>query len=704
MFKFIGIVTLVVFLFNGCSAKAPTPTWKYISVNDNQLKNPSFELIDGNKTPSFWNSKWTRTWSNGAHNGKQFLRHPWASGETTTKQVFSLKQRGFNLIDVDKSLYKIKFGGFQKGTNNDNEKGDISVAFFDVNYKFILNESIGKINAGTQWKKREKTVQVPKKTRHIQYNFTVYKPKSTQRSKGPYLDDTFLYVFKAKQEIKQTVIIPKVETKKTSISGNEDISTVAYVQDGKVFYKNLKTDEIIFQREYKCGKEIGTQNPLVSIQNNILLIISCRGYKDGISFGDTELIHPNKNIKDVKVKYKAGPITSDFYGLSKDGRYEIYDFINQKLLYSFATHSKVTLRHFIDKKSNKIVFYETNMNPSYSSHKGNDFSIKNIYIFDMKSKKGKKISLAKKGKKYKSIFPVGFFVGTKKNGDKVFYQISAQTKRLDRAAIAAENGFKDKEWDDLNIYQSALYGFGSKAAEIFYKGINLSTMKFEKLNTNYIFSNLELNRMIDLKDVFSYLDELGGPTRTKNIEYKKLSYANSQRVNDKLAIQYVGDFNNGLSLVDLKTGNIVYASKRNIYHLSLGMSNNDGSSSNLYREGKDRGPYNIVSLDINTKQKNFKIKKKLYSFQANRDLTYRFFESTDDKLLLVYKSERIGRTRDFSKTLSVINIATGKVFPIALPNNLKNTGFNIMKFTNEKIFITTDKTYEVINLNNKGGK
>jgi len=167
-------------------------------------------------------------------------------------------------------------------------------------------------------------------------------------------------------------------------------------------------------------------------------------------------------------------------------------------------------------------------------------------------------------------------------------------------------------------------------------------MKFEKLNRNYTFSNLEMNRLIDLKNVFNYLDELGGPTRTKNIEYKKLSYANSQRVNDNLAIQYVGDFNNGLSLVDLKTGNIVYASKRNIYHLRLGGSSTDYSS-NLYKEGNDRGPYNIVSLAINTKQKNFKIKKKLYNFQENRDLTYRFFESSDDKLLLVYKSERIGR-------------------------------------------------------------
>ncbi|RLA82268.1 MAG: hypothetical protein DRG78_07685 [Epsilonproteobacteria bacterium] len=497
MYRIFGTITLIALLIGGCSSKAPAPTWKHISVDDNQLKNPSFELVGGKRKPSFWSSEWTRTWSNGAYSGKQFLRHPWASGETTTKQLFSLKKRGFNLADIDKGLYKIRFGGFQKGTSNENEKGEISLAFFDINQKFILNKSIEKINIGLEWKKREKIVQVPKNTRYIQYNFTVYKPKSTQRSKGPYVDDTYVYLSKGNME---QMVVPKVEIKKTSISSNEDISSVAYVQGSTVFYKNLKSDEMIFEREYKCKNEIGKGKPLVSIKNNILHISSCWGYKNSVSFGNTDLIHSNKKIKDVKVKHKAYPITSEFYGLYKDNTYEIYDFKNQKLLYSFELHSKTTLNNFIDRKSNKIVFYETTVAP-FSDYRGNDFLVNNIYVLNMKSKKGKKVSLAKKGKKYNSIFPVGFFVATDKNNNKIFYQISAQSKELDRIAIAAKNKFKAQEWDIYgNLYPSAIQKYGP--TEINFQGINLSTMKYEKLNTKYMFNSLELNRVIDINHLY----------------------------------------------------------------------------------------------------------------------------------------------------------------------------------------------------------
>ena len=204
MFKFIGIVTLVVFLFNGCSSKAPAPTWKHISVNDNQLKNPSFELNSFSKAPHFWIVNRTKSQSGGlgAHSGDNYVVFPWGKGQTTIKQLVSLQSNGFDLTAIDKGLYSVKFGGYQMSSDFPTDKGNIILSFFDKNKKFITEKGIGLQNAGKNWKHLETTIPLPKHTRYVQYNFIIKKAQT--KGRGQLLDDAFLYVFKGKQEVKQT--------------------------------------------------------------------------------------------------------------------------------------------------------------------------------------------------------------------------------------------------------------------------------------------------------------------------------------------------------------------------------------------------------------------------------------------------------------------------------------------------------------------
>jgi len=289
MFKFIGIVTLVVFLFNGCSSKAPAPTWKYISVNDNQLKNPSFELNSFSKAPHFWIANRTKSQSGGlgAHTGDNYIVFPWAKGQTTVKQLVSLQRNGFDLTAIDKGLYSVKFGGYQMSSDSPADKGNIILSFFDKNKKFITEKGIGLQNAGKHWKHLETTISLPKHTRYVQYNFIIKKAQT--KGRGQLLDDAFLYVFKGKHEIKQTSKIISATYTQFSKNPTFKLNKTAAL---KVKDTSGKGVSGIYELKYK----LLNHNRDVYVSYNLP---SGNSFKEMYNPSNSQLINPKVNIPTI---------------------------------------------------------------------------------------------------------------------------------------------------------------------------------------------------------------------------------------------------------------------------------------------------------------------------------------------------------------------------------------------------------------------
>ena len=668
------VILLAIGLFmSGCSSHEPHPKWKHINLDENQLKDPSFESSKMFGTFHFWNSYSARPMHVGAHKGDDCLGYPASQGKVITKQLIDLKNRGFNLADIDKGLYQVRFGGYQKGNNIPNEKGEISVSFFDKD-KYIKSESLPYVNAGTQWKKFEKTVDIPKNTRYVQYNFSGITAKG---GSGPYLDDAFLYIQKKHTEKKVALPIKK------SISTNDDISTVAYVIDNTVYYRNLINGKTIFKKEYSCQGKKGDMKPTVFIHDNLLHINSCWGYNKDIWFGDNEVINlEGKKITPKKAASKSSK-KSNVYISGEKGIIKIYDKNTNKLLFSFKDHPKIYFQSLDNNQSQAIVFYQKT-GLDFRSYKGNDFANNTVYVFDKKTKKGRKFSLAQKGKHYKSIFPVGFFIATNKKGEKIFFQISAQNKELDRIAKAAKDGFKDG-WDMYgNLYPSVMQ---DKDTELYYKGVNLSTMKYEKLKKEYLLSNLILNRLISIKDLFP---QEGSPIYSHNLIYKKLYFSNLQSLhNTHYAITYIGDFGKGLSLIDLSKGNVVYASKRKIYPFKP----------NVYREVLGGGRFNLVSVQADTKHLKLKIKD-LYSYKDNRNQRYDFFQSSNGRLLLAMQYQKVKINENRLTKMIIIDLNNGHMKNLKVPEKMQSltSAVNVKKFTDKKLFLSNDSDYAVIKL------
>lgn len=680
MNKTILVAILAIGLFiSGCSSHEPHPKWKHISLDENQLKDPSFESSAMFGTFHFWNSYSARPMHVGAHKGDDCLGYIASQGKVITKQLIDLKKRGFNLSDIDRGVYQVRFGGYQKGNNIPNEKGEISVSFFDED-KYIKSESLPYVNAGIQWKRFEKTVDIPKNTRYVQYNFSGF---STKEGSGPYLDDAFLYI--QKKHTKTTVKEPiKKPTIKKSINTNDDISTVAYVIDNTVYYKNLINGKTIFTKEYSCQGKKGDNKPSLFIRNNLLHINSCWGIDKNIWFGDNEVVNlQGKKITPKKAASKSSK-KSNVYIAGEKGIIKIYDKKTNKLLFSFKDHPRIYFQSLDDEKSQTIVFYQKTPY-DFRSYKGNDFANNTVYVFDKKTKKGRKFSLAQKGKHYKSVFPVGFFIATNKKGEQIFFQISAQNKELDKIAKAAKNDFKDG-WDMYgNLYPSVMQ---DKDTELYYKGINLSTMKYEKLKKDYLLSNLILNRLIQINDLFP--KEQSAIT-SHNIIYKKLYFSNLQSItNTHYAITYIGDFNKGLSLIDLSKGDIVYASQRKIYPFKA----------NIYREVLGGGRFNLVSVQVDTKHLKLIIKN-LYSYKKeDRNQRHRFTQSLDGKLLLDMQYQKVKVNKNRLTKMSLIDLNNGHIKTIKVPKEMQSltSAVTVNKFTDKKIFLSNDSDYAVVKL------
>jgi len=141
------------------------------------------------------------------------------------------------------------FGGYQSGSSNKTEEGNILVSFFDTNSKFISRSDIGYKNTGKGWTHLEQIVKVPPKTRLIQYNFLVKKAKGSKE--GAYLDDAYLYMTKNFDKTSPSVTAT-IKKEEINFYSSPDLSKIMYVQIDKVIVKDSLTKKIIFEKPFTC--------------------------------------------------------------------------------------------------------------------------------------------------------------------------------------------------------------------------------------------------------------------------------------------------------------------------------------------------------------------------------------------------------------------------------------------------------------------
>ncbi len=537
----IGLIMLLS-IFAGCTSQ-PVPAHK--SVSDNQLQNPHFEIIADTEQAYWWSGDngmyaYTIPTSNG-----RALTFPNMTGVKTVSQMFDLGYQGFSLAKVDAGLYKLKFGAYQLNISKKGDEGNIVVIFVDKNHHPISIESVGYFNSYNKWTKRESIVPVPPKTRYILINFKAKKDSTS--GKATFFDDAYAYVG-------TDFIVPKKE-KQVNMTDPlririSDSKKLFVVQSNKVFVKDLKTDKILFEKQYS-GKSEERPGGIGECTDGLYFI--------GLP-SRTDVVFSSENNKTMKLtrdfkcldnKYYYGEIPNEFNFYSdhkfdekkQKYYYKIYDFKTHTLQYKFPVHAKVVKKknddqksslHFehsviwdyYDKKSGKVIFFETI--PGRTSISWiDDFDIKYIYIFDTKSGKGKKISLLKKEKKFNSVFPVAYYLARNKKGEAVIFELSAQSASLDKLA-------KQKTSSDLAKYHKVLTGTDitymlrtqyfngpitddvKHYAKFHLKGINLSTMKNERLSDNHQFIFGSSNRSISLEDLFTGFNSLSGSTVTKN--------------------------------------------------------------------------------------------------------------------------------------------------------------------------------------------
>jgi ankyrin repeat protein len=196
----------------GCGAK-PQPKWKHIGIHDNQLKNPDFEMVNYYNIPNFWAVNNVQAYNKGAKSGKFCVRgHSYIkTNKGIIKQNFIFSKRGFDLQEIKKGVYSIRFGAYQKASSKSDETAKISITFFDKKGKF-LGEVFAKDQKLTpHWTKVDAIAAIPPNAYKAQFNFFITKQNGS--FEGPYLDDAFIYVVKkstltkAKTQIKQPTAV-----------------------------------------------------------------------------------------------------------------------------------------------------------------------------------------------------------------------------------------------------------------------------------------------------------------------------------------------------------------------------------------------------------------------------------------------------------------------------------------------------------------
>ena len=659
----IGLIILLS-IFSGCTSQ-PVPAHK--SVTDNQLQNSHFEIIADTEQAYWWGGDdgmyaYTIPTSNG-----RALTFPNTTGVKTVSQMFTLEYRGFSLAKVDAGLYKLKFGANQLNLAKKGDEGNIVVVFADKNHHPISVESIGYFNSYNKWTKREAIVPLPPKTRHILISFKAKKDSTS--GKATFFDDAYAYigtnfVVSKKEDKKHIITNPYTEL---YISNSKKLFVT---QSNKVLVKDLKTDKILFEKQYSEKPE-DRPNRIRECTDG-LYVISLPTRTDVVF--NNKIMKLRRGFRCLDNKYYYGEIPNEFNFHSNrkfDEKklkyyYKIYDFKTHTLQYKFPVHAKVvkkkndnqksslhfehtTVWHYYDEKSEKIVFFETIPDRTSVSWI-DDFDIKYVYIFDIKSGKGEKVSLLKKDKKFNSVFPVAYYIARNKKGEAVIYELSAQSASLDNLAKKATSAFsKYKEvltgQDFTKILRNQYFNDPvaddvKHYAKFHIKGINLSTMKYKKLTDNHQFIFSKYNRSIDLKNLFDGFNGLRGSTVTKNCNKlsnvckisHKLIYDPKQIVReDNYSITLYHDIPNKHSVTyDKKTMQPYDAPMRrdrNRNRLSIGIIN--GRLDTIWLEktwydkiGGGTGYQDkILRMKVDSQKHKYIIDKELYTFKYPENWT-----------------------------------------------------------------------------------
>ncbi|WP_428737664.1 hypothetical protein [Sulfurimonas sp.] len=654
----VSIILLFLTIFSACSKPAPVvPKPKHLSITDNQLQNPGFEKINSTYKPYFWDvSNGKTSWANeyiSPYAGHYYLYHlkEKALNGHTLSQSFNLQDRGFDLNSVDQGLYSVDFGGYHKSFVEDKTlQASIELLFFDANAKPILTKVLELKDPTTEWQKKERLVELPKGTRTIKYAIRV--SRSANVSFGPLLDDMFVFIKKNEKIAEPKTVL---EPLTSGWATNNELTRLVYTDKNTIVFRDLISNKDIFKKEYK-------EAPHAYFRDNSLVIFTGYNYKEVIDMdGKNQIVSKDKSF-DLW--------SSEVYKIDSNNKTNVYDIEKKKLRYSFSNGD----RYFIvqDKKSNKLIRgtyleYDT---------KGNIFSNRYIHIYDILKHKGNKVCLLPTGKK--NVLPIATFKATDKNGEAVFFQISAYGKLVDEAVKLGDSAFNTqrKHQDFLKKIKKAL----PTDFHVVVKGIRLSDLKEENWkDKQYMVSDVHYNRFFSAGDVSKFISQ---QLNTKLSFYVK-----------RIADNYIADSRgNSITIDDAFTAQEVekipnpYPSKKSFV-----------TSSILQSEDYINGNRVITLRQFNADQKV--LENPFFQTKLDPKTEYFFFETPDHKHCYIVKMKKDGKAmKSYAKVIHV-NLISAETNELKLPLQMKEMQYAKaldIKLSNENIFITNGKQYMVL--------
>ena len=159
------------------------------TISVNLLKNPSFEFDLEN-----WETDYAEVRSDDPlpYSGVKYLIGAKNNIDNSyTYQTIDLISKGFSAYSLDSAYYKVHFGGWQAGWENQKDSGKIEIIFSDES-STISSHDLDWFYSNLTWTLNKSEIDIPAKTRFITYGF--YAKKYSGSNCDAYLDDTFLFI------------------------------------------------------------------------------------------------------------------------------------------------------------------------------------------------------------------------------------------------------------------------------------------------------------------------------------------------------------------------------------------------------------------------------------------------------------------------------------------------------------------------------
>ncbi|MCP4994323.1 MAG: DUF2341 domain-containing protein, partial [Gammaproteobacteria bacterium] len=156
----------------------------------NLLQNSGFESgLDNWQT----DNATIRTTNPNPHGATAYLYGGPDTALSYTYQTVDLVTLGYDVTAIDQGKYKVLYGGWQSGYQDQKDIGTIEVKFLDASQSIIATDSLGSFYSNSIWVEKKNELLIPAGTRSIIYGFQAERVEGSNND--GYLDDAYLYLY-----------------------------------------------------------------------------------------------------------------------------------------------------------------------------------------------------------------------------------------------------------------------------------------------------------------------------------------------------------------------------------------------------------------------------------------------------------------------------------------------------------------------------